>query len=156
MLDAQRDLSPLRVERSYERACSILNLFRLLGYPQESLSLSYHTMTLAQPGSVEASGKVRRQCEGYIYIYKEYWNYPWPTLIIYWPPNTRSVYLAPTGQEDGMTILIAMLLPRPGAELHLTYDYRLFFPFCPLEEFFTLRVARIRIFAEDSFPRILH
>ena len=103
---------------------------------------------------MEAGGKVLREWEDY--VYEEYWNYPWPTLVIYWPPNTRSVYLAPTGQEDGMTIFIAMLLPRPGAELHLTYDYRLFFPFCTLEEFFTLRLARTRIFAEDSFPQMLH
>jgi hypothetical protein len=103
---------------------------------------------------VKAGGKVWRQREGY--IYEEYWNYPWPTLIIYWPPNTRSVYLESTGQEDGMAIFIAMLLPRPRAELHLTYDYRLFFPFCPLEEFFTLRVARMRIFTEDGFPQMLH
>lgn len=103
---------------------------------------------------VEAGGKVRRKWEDY--VYEEYWNYPWPTLIIYWPPNTRSVYLAPTGQEDGMTIYIAILLPRPEAELHLTYDYRLFFPFCPLEEFFTLRLARLRIFTEDKIPQMLH
>ena len=101
-----------------------------------------------------AGGKVLREWEDY--VYEEYWNYPWPTLVIYWPPNTRLVYLAPTGQEDGMTIFLAMLLPRLGAELHLTYDYRLFSTFCTLEEFFTLRLARTRIFAEDSFPQMLN
>lgn len=97
---------------------------------------------------VAAGGRVLREQEGY--VYEEYWNYPWPTLIVIWPPNTWSVYLAPTGQEDGVTIFMAALLPAHRAELHLTYDYRLFFLFCPLEEFFTLRIARMRIFAEGA------
>ncbi len=97
---------------------------------------------------VEAGGKVLREQEGY--IYEEYWNWPWPTLIIAWPPDTRSVYLAPTGQEDGVTIFMAALLPGPGVELHLTYDYRLFFLLSPFEEFFTLRVAQVQLFAENT------
>lgn len=97
---------------------------------------------------LEAGGKVRRSQEDY--VYQEYWDYPWPTLIITFPPNTRSVYLAPTGQEDDMTIFLAALLPGPRAELHLTYDYHLFLFFCPFAEFFTLRVAQVRIFAEDA------
>jgi hypothetical protein len=97
---------------------------------------------------VQAGGKVLREPEDY--VYEEHWDCPWPTLIITFPPNTRLVYLAPTGQEDGTTIFMAALLPGLWAELHLTYDYRLFFLFCPLEEFFTLRVAQVRIFAEGT------
>jgi len=97
---------------------------------------------------LEAGGKVLRNREGY--VYEEYWGSLWPTLIVYWPPNTQSVYLARSGQEDGVAIFMAALLPGLRAELHLTYDYRLFFLFCPFEEFFTLRVARLRIFVEDA------
>ena len=97
---------------------------------------------------LEAGGKVFKEQRDY--VYEEYWNYPWPTLIVVWPPNTQSVYLASAGQEDGMTIFLAALLPESRAELHLTYDYRLFFLFCPFEEFFTLRVAQVRIFAHES------
>lgn len=97
---------------------------------------------------LKAGGKVLREREGY--IYEEYWDCPWPALIISWPPNTQSVYLAPTGQGDSMTIFMAMLLPGGWDELHLTYDYRFFSFFGTFEEFFTLRVAQVRIFAEDT------
>jgi hypothetical protein len=97
---------------------------------------------------VEAGGKVLRGQEDY--VYEAYWTYPWPTLIIFWPTNTRSAYVAPTGQEDGPTIFLAALLPSLQTELHLTYDYRFFVLFGSFEEFFTLRVAQMRIWTPDS------
>jgi hypothetical protein len=99
---------------------------------------------------LESGGKVLRDQEGY--LYEEYLDSPWPTLVIYWPIQTRSVYLAARGQEDTSSVIfVAALLPGRRAELHLTYDYRLWDPvFGPLEEFFTLRVAEVRIFAEEA------
>jgi hypothetical protein len=97
---------------------------------------------------VEAGGKVDRNHQGY--VYEEYWHCPWPTLRIVWPVSTHSVYLAPTTQEDGVTIFMALLLPVLREELHLTYNYRLFSLFGSYEEFFTLRVAQVRIFAEET------
>jgi hypothetical protein len=97
---------------------------------------------------VEAGGKVRRNHEDY--VYEEYWDCPWPTLMVVWPVSTHSVYLVPTTQEDGVIIFMALLLPVLREELHLTYDYRLFSPFGSFEEFFTLRVAQVRIFAEET------
>lgn len=94
----------------------------------------------------DAGGKVLRNHEEY--VYEEYWDYRFPTLMVVWPPNTQSVYLAPTGQEDDITIFLAALLPASRAELHLTYDYRPFSLFSLFEEYFTLRVAQVRIFAE--------
>jgi hypothetical protein len=99
---------------------------------------------------LSSGGKVLRDQEGY--LYEEYQNGPWPILIIYWPIHTLSVYLAARGQEDNSyVIFMAALLPGPGPELHLTYDYRLWNSvFGPLEEFFTLRVAEVRVFAEKA------
>ena len=97
---------------------------------------------------LKAGGKVLRNHE--CYVYEEYWDCPWPTLMVVWPVSTHSVYLAPTMQEDEVTIFMAMLLPGLWEELHLTYDYRLFFPFGLFEEFFTLRVAQVRVFAEGT------
>jgi hypothetical protein len=97
---------------------------------------------------VEAGGRVLREQEGY--VYEEYWNFPWPTVIIFWPPGTQSVYLSPDGQEDSVTIFMAMLLPGPRAELHLIYDYRFFPLFCSFEEFLTLQVAQIRLLMNES------
>ncbi len=96
---------------------------------------------------LEAGGKVLRDQEGY--LYEEYLDNPWPTVIIYWPIQTRSVHLAARGQEDSSVIFVAALLPGRRVELHLTYDYRPWNPvFGPLEEFFTLRLAGVQIFAE--------
>ena len=97
---------------------------------------------------LEAGGHVRRSYGDY--VYEAYWDCPWPTLLIVWPPHTLSAYLAPTGQEDGMTIFLAALLPGSQVELHLTYDYRPFLLFSSFEEFFTLRIAKERIFAESE------
>lgn len=97
---------------------------------------------------LDAGGKVLRNHVGY--LYEEYWNCPFPTLVVIWPPNTQSVYLAPTGQEDGVTIFLAALLPVSQAELQLTYDYRFFDLFGSFEEFFTLRVAQRRVFARPG------
>src|SRR6266568_1931663 len=69
-------------------------------------------------------------------------------IVLYWPQGTRFVYLRQAGQEDRVVIFIAALLPDSRHELHLTYDYRIFCPFGPFEEFFTLRVAGVRIFVE--------
>jgi hypothetical protein len=95
---------------------------------------------------LDAGGHVQRSYGDY--VYEEYWDCSWPTLLIVWPPHTLWVYLAPTGQEDGMTIFLAALLLVSQVELHLTYDYRPFFLFGSFEEFFTLRVAKERIIAE--------
>ena len=102
---------------------------------------------------LQVGGKVLRDQEGY--LYEEYLDYPWPTLVIYWPIQTRLVYLAARGQEDGYYVIFtAALLPGLRVELHLTYDYRLWDPlFGPFEEFFTLRVAQVRIFAEEANDR---
>jgi hypothetical protein len=101
---------------------------------------------------LQEGGKVLRDQEGY--LYEEYLDYSWPTLVIYWPIQTRSVYLAARGQEGSYVIFVAALLPGPRVELHLTYDYRPWDTFFgPFEEFFTLRVAQVRIFAEDANDR---
>jgi hypothetical protein len=94
---------------------------------------------------LQRGGKVLRNQEGY--LYEEYLDCPWPTLVIYWPIQTRLLYLAARGQEDSYTIFMAALLPGPRVELHLTYDYRSWNPlFGPLEEFFTLRLAQAQLF----------
>ena len=103
---------------------------------------------------LQGGGKVLRDQEGY--LYEEYLDYPWPNLVIYWPVQTRLVYLAARGQEDSSyVIFVAALLPgKLRVELHLTYDYRPWYPlFGPFEEFFTLRVAQMRIFAEEANDR---
>jgi hypothetical protein len=102
---------------------------------------------------LESGGKVLRDQEGY--LYEGYLDCPWPTLVICWPIRTRSVYLAARGQEDNSyVIFVAALLPEPPAELHLTYDYRLWDPvFGPFEEFVTLRVGQVQIFAEEASDR---
>jgi hypothetical protein len=98
---------------------------------------------------LSAGGKVKRDQEGL--LYEEYTCCPWPTVVIYWPPQTRLVYLAARGQEDGVVIFMAALLSGLRAELHLTYEYRLWDPlFGPFEEFLTLRVAEVRIFANGE------
>lgn len=98
---------------------------------------------------VQGGGNVLRDQEGY--LYEEYLDYPWPTLVIFWPIQTRSVHLAAREQEDSYVIFVAALLPGSRVELHLTYDYRPWHPvFGPFEEFFTLRVPRIQIFAEAA------
>lgn len=99
---------------------------------------------------LESGGKVLRDQESY--LYEEYLDYPWPTLVIYWPIQTHSVMLSARGQEDNSSVIfVAALLPGHRAELHLTYDYRLWnLVFGPLEEFFTLRVAEVRIFTEEA------
>ena len=94
---------------------------------------------------LQAGGKVLRNQEGY--LYEEYLDCPWPTLVIYWPIHTRLAFLTARGQEDSSMIFLAALLPGPRVELHLTYDYRPWnLLFGLFEEFFTLRMARIRIF----------
>jgi hypothetical protein len=103
---------------------------------------------------LQGGGKVLRDQEGY--LYEEYLDYPWPNLVIYWPVQTRLAYLATWGQEDSSyVIFVAALLPgKLRVELHLTYDYRPWHPlFGPFEEFFTLRVAHVRIFAEEANDR---
>jgi hypothetical protein len=99
---------------------------------------------------LKSGGKVLRDQEGY--LYEEYLDCPWPTLVIYWPIQTRLVYLAAREQEDNSYVIFrAGLLPGLRIELHLTYDYRPWDSvFGPFEEFFTLRVARIRIFADSK------
>ena len=102
---------------------------------------------------LQGGGKVLRDQEGY--LYEEYLDYPWPTLVIYWPIQTRLTYLSTRGQEeDSYMIFVAALLPGLRVELHLTYDYRPWDPlFGPFEEFFTLRVAQVRIFTEEANGR---
>jgi hypothetical protein len=96
---------------------------------------------------LQVGGKVLRGQEGY--IYEEYADFPWSTVVIYWPIQTRLLYLAARGQEDGYIVFVAALPPGLRVELHLTYDYRPLDPLCgPLEEFFTLRVAEVRIFSD--------
>ena len=100
---------------------------------------------------IQGGGKVLRDQEGY--LYEEYLDYPWSNLVIYWPAQTRLVYLEAQGQEDSSyVIFIAALLPgKLRVELHLTYDYRPWHPlFGPFEEFFTLRVAQVRVFVEEA------
>ncbi len=96
---------------------------------------------------LQAGGKVRSNGEGY--LYDEYLERCFPALVIYWPVQTRFVYVAPCGQEDRFVIFLIAVLPDGQGELHLTYDYRLS---CPpdasFEEFFTLRVAQVRLFPE--------
>ncbi len=99
---------------------------------------------------LQGGGNVLRDQEGY--RYEEYLDYPWPTLVIYWPIQTRLAYLTAHGQEDSAVIFMVALLPGARVELHLTYEYRFWHPvFGPLEEFFTLRVAKESIFA-DGVP----
>ena len=101
---------------------------------------------------LQGGGTVLRDQEGY--LYEEYLDCPWPTLVIYWPIQTRSVHLAAQGQEDSYVIFLAALLPELWVELHLTYDYHPWDPwFGPFEEFFTLGVAQVRIFAEEASDR---
>ncbi|HVB26187.1 MAG TPA: hypothetical protein VNG51_29885 [Ktedonobacteraceae bacterium] len=98
---------------------------------------------------LQRGGKVLRDQEGY--LYEEYLACPAPNLVIYWPIRTRLVYLATCGQEDSYIIFMVALLPELLVELHLTYDYRLQGPlFGSFEEFFTLRVAQMRIFVEEA------
>ena len=94
----------------------------------------------------DAGGQILRHHEGY--VYEEYTSLDFPTIVLYWPQGTRFVYLRQAGQEDRVVIFIAALLPDSRHELHLTYDYRIFCPFGPFEEFFSLRVAGVRIFVE--------
>ncbi|MBE3561728.1 MAG: hypothetical protein IMW89_21275 [Ktedonobacteraceae bacterium] len=94
---------------------------------------------------LQRGGKVERCREGY--LYEDYLDVGFPTLIIFWPVQTRFVYVAARGQEDSDVIFMAALLPESQTELHLTYDYRPWNPlYGPFEEFFTLRVARERLF----------
>jgi len=44
-------------------------------------------------------------------LYEEYLGCPWSTLVISWPIQTRSVYLAAQGQEDSFVIFVVALLP---------------------------------------------
>lgn len=90
----------------------------------------------------QAGGTVRLQGNC---LSEEPWDARWPLLLITWPPNTRSVYVSPSGQEDQVTIFQALLVPGGQDEFHLTYDYRFFSLFGTFEEFFTLRVAARRI-----------
>lgn len=111
-----------------------------------------HVIQVIEPEAerllLQVGGKVLRGWEGY--IYEEYGDFPWPTLVIYWPLQTRLLYLTSRGQEDGYIIFVAALPPGLRVELHLTYDYRpLDLLFGPLEEFFTLRVAEVRIFTDE-------
>lgn len=101
---------------------------------------------------LQGGGNVLRDQEGY--LYEEYLDSPWPTLVIYWPVQTRLVYVAARGQEGSYVIFVAALLPGRRGELHLTYDYRPWDPwFGPFEEFFTLRVAQVPIFAQEANDR---
>lgn len=102
---------------------------------------------------LESGGKVLRDQEGY--LYEEYLDNSWPTLIIYWPSQTRSVYLPVLGQEDNSYVILAVaLLPGSQSELHLTYNYRLRDPIWgPWEEFFTLRMARCGSYLRSADER---
>lgn len=98
---------------------------------------------------LESGGKVLKYQEGY--LYEEYLDSLWPTLVVYWPIRTRLAYLAACGQEDSYMIFMVALLPELRVELHLTYDYRPWTPlFGSFEEFFTLRVAQMRIFVGEA------
>ncbi len=46
---------------------------------------------------LQGGGKVLRDQEGY--LYEEYWDCRWPTLVIYWPIQTGLVYLAARGKK---------------------------------------------------------
>lgn len=72
-----------------------------------------------------------------------YWDYQ-PCeehSLLFWPPNTLSVYVSARGQEDSVVIFAVFLLPACTQELHMVYDYRRSSPSGPFEEHFTLRVA---------------
>lgn len=96
-----------------------------------------------------AGGQILRHYEGY--VYEEYASFGFPTIVLYWPQGTRFVYMRQAGQEDRCMIFIAVLLPDSRHELHLMYDYRFSCPFGPLEEFFTLRVAKASVFEHISW-----
>lgn len=98
---------------------------------------------------LQRGGKVLRDQEGY--LYEEYLACPGPNLVIYWPIRTCLAYLAACGQEDSSIIFMVALLPELRVELHLTYDYRPWGSlFGSFEEFFTLRVAQVRIIIEEA------
>ncbi|GHO98515.1 hypothetical protein KSF_085630 [Reticulibacter mediterranei] len=133
-----------------------------MGKPVEKLQVEYATLQVAQLPHrtviqaieseaerilLQSGGMVRRNGEGY--LYEEYLDSGFPPLVIYWPAQTRFVYVAPCEQEDRFVIFLVAILPGLQAELHLTYDYRPWNPLHgPFEEFFTLRVAQVHIFIE--------
>src|SRR6266699_6512669 len=88
---------------------------------------------------IEKGGSIRPYEE---HLYEEYLVCCWPTLVLYWPADTLTVYVSPRGQEDGVVIFAIFLLPDSTQELHIVYDYRLSSPHGPFEEYFTLRIAQ--------------
>jgi hypothetical protein len=62
--------------------------------------------------------------------------------LLSWPAGTLSAYLSSRGQEDTTVIFAVFLLPGCRQELHLVYDYRLFSPAGPFEEYFTLQASQ--------------
>lgn len=73
-----------------------------------------------------------------------YWDYAplEDQRLLYWPPETLSVYVSPKGQEDRLVIFAVFLLPACTQELHMVYDYRPSSPAGPFEEYFTPRAAQ--------------
>ncbi len=97
---------------------------------------------------IEKGGSIRPYEE---HLYEEYLVCYWPTLVLYWPADTFSVYVSPRGQEDSVVIFAIFLLPDSTQELHIVYDYRLSSPYGPFEEYFMLRVSQ----EHEYLPRTL-
>lgn len=101
---------------------------------------------------VERGGRVTH-AEGY--LYEEYLMCYWPSVMLYWPPHTLSVYVSASGQEDSLVLFAVFLLPGSTQELHLVYSYRLSSPDGPLEEYFTLCLAQEGEYVLREKPDVL-
>ena len=87
-----------------------------------------------------AGGRVLSYATGY--VYEAAWAELFPSIRVVWPPQTKGVYLTPTGQDDQYVLFLVVFLPRCEEELHLTYAYRLVLLWESWEEWCTLRKAR--------------
>jgi hypothetical protein len=86
---------------------------------------------MARRGQQLSDRAVRRHQEGY--LYEEYLDSPWLTLVIYWLIQTRSVYLAARGQD--VTIGRA-LRPFPRSKPSMPLSRHSAFRTCPSDLFF--------------------
>jgi len=97
---------------------------------------------------IEKGGSIRPYEE---HLYEEYLVCYWPTLVLYWPADTFSVFVVPLEKKDNVVIFDIFLLPDSTQELHIVYDYRLSSPYGPFEEYFMLRVSQ----EHEYLPRTL-
>lgn len=93
---------------------------------------------------VTAGGLVSRYATGY--VYGTAGGELFPSIRVIWPPQTKGVYVTPTGQNDQGVVFLVVLLPRCEEELHVSYVYRLVFLWGSWEEYCTLRKAEKRLF----------